>query len=253
MNNKGIYNNFYKTTVGRFYTAEQRMRLLRLFTLASGVKENSPEYATIFKNVNMLDKQNITNYTESKNFSIVSGIFQMDADMNSAVNALVEAFERIYRDKEEKKAIAYENKVSWLLSLRKAAPDDFDRHMELALLEYSCGKVDSAIKGLEQLTNNSSLYAMDLLAFIHMDNKDFVEAFYYYSLIIKTYTKELEMAVSSSISERLELLRRKITAEQINKIEQEVNSLPSFFAGNHQSGNTIGFRSAETRRFVYEH
>ncbi len=254
-NNHCVYDNYYKTTVGRFYTKEQSSRLLRLFALASGFKENSAEYSAIIRRVEVIGKQNIASYAESKNYSIVTGIFVDDSEMISAVNALVSSHKAIFDIKEKitldnNGKTAYENKVSWIIALRRSPPENTDMKMELALFEYSDGNVDAAVAELKQLVNQGVLSAMELLACIHEDRSEIEEAFYYYSLIKKVYAEELKMPSSLATSERIESLGNKLSAEKADEITKKVEKAPSFFE---RSKNPIGFIGAEARRFTYEH
>lgn len=250
LNNQCIYNSFYRTTVGRFYTDEQRARLLRLFTLASGVKESSDTYKAILRRVDVLDKQNITNYTESKNYSMVSGIFLDDAEMQLAVNALVEAYKCIADSDDKSK---YKSMVDWIIDLRKSPPENIALRMELALYEYSCGNTDAAIKELKQLVNRGVLSAMEMLACIHEDNKELEEAFYYYSLIKKVYTQELKMVTHLATTEKINFFRSGIPLQKATKIAKDVELSPSFVVHASTTKKTVGFVNAEMRKFAYEH
>ena len=249
-NNQCVYNNFYKTTVGRFYTPEQRLRLLRLFALASGVKENSVAYNAIFRRVDVLEKQNITNYTESKNYSMVSSIFLDDAEMHSALNALVSAHKCISESSDDS---LYDNNVNWIITLRRSPPENTALRMELALFEYACENVDVTINELKQLVNRGVLFAIELLACIHEDNKELEEAFYYYSLIKKVYTQELKMAPPLATNERIDVFRDGISVQKAEKITRDIELSPCFFEHGTANGKAIGFVSAEIRKFTYEH
>ncbi len=248
-NNQCVYNNFYKATVGRFYTPEQRLRLLRLFALASGIKENSVAYNAIFRRVDVLEKQNITNYTDSKNYSMVSSIFLDDAEMHSALNALVSAHKSISESDDS----TYDNKVNWIIALRRSTPENTAMRMELALFEYSGENIDAAIIELKQLVNRGVLSAMELLACIHEDRKESEEAFYYYSLIRKVYTQELKMSPPLSTNERIDVFRGGISLQKADEITREIESSPCFFEHNTSNNKTIGFVSTERRKFTYEH
>lgn len=249
-NNQSVYNNYYRTTVGRFYTKEQKLRLLRLFTLASGIEENSSEYNTIFRRVDLLDKQNITSYTESKNYSMVSSIFVEDEDMNSAVNALVSAHKAMSGESNNS---TFDSKVDWIIALRKAPPEYTSMRMELALFEYSCENVTAAINELKQLVNAGILSALELLACIHGDNGELEEAFYYYSLIKKIYIQELRITLSSSVDNRIQICREGLPQDKPDKIMRDIEAMPCFFENNSQSDKSIGFLGNKTRRFAYEH
>lgn len=249
-NNQCVYNNFYKTTVGRFYTPEQRLRLLRLFALASGIKENSVAYNAIFRRVDVLEKQNITNYTESKNYSMVSSIFLDDAEMHSVLNALVSAHKCISESSDDS---LYDNKVNWIIALRRSPPENTALRMELALFEYACENVAAAVNELKQLVNRGLLSAMELLACIHEDNKELEEAFYYYSLIKKVYTQELKMAPPLATNERIDVFRDGISIQKADEITRDIELSPCFFEHGTAIGKTIGFVSAEMRKFTYEH
>ena len=248
--NQCIYRNYYKTIVGRFYTQEQRLRLLRLFALASGLKENSVEYNAVFRRVDVLEKQNISNYVESKNYSMVSSIFLDDAEMQAALNALVSAYKNTSERSDDS---SYDSKVSWIIALRRSTPENTAMRMELALFEYSCGNIDAAVNELKQLVNSGFLSAMELLACIHEDRNEQEEAFYYYSLIRKVYTQELRMSPPLATNERIDVFRDEISVQKADEITREIESSPCFFERNTASNKTIGFVSAEMRKFTYEH
>ena len=248
-NNQCVYNNFYKTTIGRFYTTEQRLKLLRLFALSSGIKENSAAYNAIFRRVDVIDKQNIINYTESKNYSMVSSIFLDDVEMHSALNALVSAHKCISESDDS----AYDNKVNWIIALRRSTPENTAMRMELALFEYSCGNIDAAVYEFKQLVNRGVLLAMELLACIHEDRKESEEAFYYYSLIKKVYTQELKMAPPLATNERIDVFRDGIPVQRAAEITKDIELSPCFFEHGTANCKTIGFVSTEMRRFTYEH
>jgi hypothetical protein len=198
----------------------------------------------------VLDKQNITNYTESKNYSMVSGIFLDDAEMHSALNALVSAHKSI---SERGDVYRYDGKVDWIIALRKSPPENTAMRMELALFEYSCGNIDAAVNELKQLVNQGVLSAMELLACIHEDRKESEEAFYYYSLIRKVYTQELKMSPPLATNERIDISKGEISLQKADEITREIETSPCFFERNTANNKTIGFVSTEMRRFTYEH
>ncbi len=248
--NRSVYNNFYKTTVGRFYTKEQKLRLLRLYVLTAGIAEDSEEYNNIFRCVTALDRQGITSYTESKNYSMISGIFAEDTEMNAAVDALVAAHKCILDNRNNP---TFDGKVSWIIALRKTPQENPDMRFELALFEYACGNTDAAVKELKELVNTGLLYAMEILACIHVDNQDFEEAFYYYSLIRKVYLQELKLLSPLATNERIDVFREKISVQKADEITQNIDSSMCFFDCNTSPNKTIGFVGEKARKFTYEY
>ena len=87
-----LYKQFFDTTVGRFYTEEQSLKLLHLFASEHGLKNTDEEYKTIMNTVKAIQRANINNIIDSSNFGLLTSFNSPHDDISIAAKALVEAY-----------------------------------------------------------------------------------------------------------------------------------------------------------------
>ncbi len=232
--------------MGKFFSDEQCRKILRILILTSGIEEGSKEYASIVSAVRTLDDENITNYNESKNYSIMNGIYSDDSEKKQAINALVATYKYVSEGRSE----VYDDMISWIVALRRATSDQIDTKMELALFEYSRGNVDEATTELKKLANDGALYAIELLACIRLEAEDAEGAAYYYAVMKKIYETELHTSLPAAIYDRINDLKTKISPQSSAEIAKTVEALPKYFGAGTASGKSIGFMGDEDRGFT---
>ena len=230
---ENLYKQFFDTTVGRFYTEEQSLKLLRLFALECGLKEGSEDYNTVMKTVKAIGSANIRNHIESNNFDLLCSFNAPSIDARLASNALAQC----YKSRMQNGAPIFANEISWRLSVYRDTSSK-EAKLEAAYIEYANGNTSEAVEVFKSLLSSGSLTALSHLAIISYDTSNYSDAYRYLSMILKVYTSELHL---SSGAKWVEELRNYVALflndEAISKLDDEVKGEKPFLS---RSNSRIG-------------
>ena len=252
MHNKhyDLFLEYFDATCGRYYTVEQRQRLLTLLLGSNGIYRGSEEYRRIADAVATLEAEDIRNLTESRNYQLLCDMIGLGDDVRLAASALVDVFGRMTANR-ERQNMRY---LDWIIFLKKANPKTDEICMEIAYFEYANENVEKAIKELGDLVNGGSIVAVHHLAFIYLDSGRYKEAYYYFSLLKGVYTKQLEIPVGDFVDKGIATARANITDAEARLIDTDMDRLTADFPLCKKDDRvTVGFMSSTERRFTYEY
>lgn len=244
-----LFLEYFNATIGRYYSAEQRQRLLTLLLGSNGIYRGSEEYRSIANAIAEVDSQNINGITESKNYKLLCDILDSDEDLRFAAAALVDVYSRMNVDG-ERHNMRY---LDWIILLRRANPKTDEICMEIAYFEYASGNVEKAVKELGELVNGGSIIALHHLAFIYLESHRYKETYYYFSLIKGIFTKQLMIPVEDYVERSIVFARANVPVADLEKIDSDTERLSAEFPiCKCKDYVTVGFMSQE-RRFTYEY
>ncbi len=223
---ENLYKQFFDTTVGRFYTEEQSLKLLRLFALESGLKEGSEEYNTVINTVKAIENANIRNQIESNNFDLLCSFSAPSIDVRLASSALSQC----YKSRAKSEAPVYSSNVNWRINVYKNASTSNEAKLESAYIEYVNGNTAEATEIFKSLLGIGSLTALSHLAIISYDASKYSDAYRYLSMILKVYTSELHMTGVSWVEELRNYVALFLSEDTIAKLDDEIKAEKPFLS-----------------------
>ena len=233
MNTTNFYDvafRYFTTTIGRYYTYEQKERLLRLFLESEGIATGTEEYTAMMRAVSEAESENITDIVDAKNYKLFSDVMQKGEADDIVSDALVNAFVAL-----SERGVVHKTSLEWIVSMRTGSGQDRE---ELAYYEWSCGNVPSSIIEFKSLMSRGSIRAIQCLAAINYSIEDVPEAYYHYALLDEIIRDELKSEVPEYIGTRTSELVTKLTPEQKAQIDLRIRGVIPFLGGKK---NTIGF------------
>lgn len=245
-----LFEKYYRTTVGKFYTKEQCHRLLALLAASHGMDSSTDAYQQVKNAVDTVEAYDITGFVDSKNFQLLCDILEEDVEVITAATAL----SAVYEDITNRKTPHFAGLVERTIALRTAVPRTNEVRLELAYLEYALGDLEDAEEELCALVDHSCFDAISHLACLKLEMGDDAAAYHYLTLLDKIYEQELELTTDAWIRDRAAALEKKLPASTAAKIRENVRRLPKFLTVEESAGSPIGFNPLlTTRRFTYEH
>ena len=245
-----LFEQYYRTTVGKFYTKEQCRRLLALLAGSNGMELDSEDFATVSAAVDTVESYDISGFVESKNFQLLCDMLEEPPAVISAATALTAVFEELSRAGTPH----YASLVERTIALRTAVPKTNEVRLALAYLECALGDEEDTHRELVALCDRGSFAALSHLAFLSHRAGDHEASLHYHLLLERVYVKELELAVAPSVARRLALAEGKLKKSRIAEIREHVKALPAFLTCGESAPGSIGFNpTANARRFSYEH
>lgn len=131
---------FYKSTVHRHYSHEQRQKLLHLWSLIGGVESGTDTYQHLLKLNERVDSYSIESREDAKFILwLLSGD---DKVLTSAVKALLCAYEYA---QSKGYHVSYQTPVSWRDAVFNGDAHDDDIRIEKGLILYAEGYFDKAL------------------------------------------------------------------------------------------------------------
>ena len=243
-----LFLEYFDATIGRYYSSEQRQRLLTLLLGSKGIYRGQDENISITEAVAEVESQDINSITDSKNYKLICDILDSEEDVCLAAAALVDVYSRMNDDRDRHHGMRY---LDWIISLKKANPKTDEICTEIAYFEYANGNIKKAIKELGELVNGGSIVAVHHLAYIFLEDSGYKEAYYYFSLIKGIYIKQLELTVDEYVERNIELCRTRISDADARRIDTDVEKLcVEFPLCKCKDYVTVGFMSTE-RRFTF--
>lgn len=218
-----LYKQFFDTTVGRFYTEEQSLKLLHLFASEHGLKNTDEEYKTIMNTVKAIQRANINNIIDSSNFGLLTSFNSPNDDISIAAKALVEA----YKSRVKNEAPVYPNDVSWRISVFKNLNSDGAK-LEAAYIKYVNGDIAEAVDLFKELLKSGSMTALSHLSIISFETNKYSDAYRYLSLVLKVYSKELYMPTVNWVDELRNYVALFLTEDTVSKIDEEIRNEKPF-------------------------
>lgn len=245
-----LFEQYYRTTVGKFYTKEQCRRLLALLAGSNGMELDSEDFAAVSLAVDTVEGYDITGFVESKNFQLLCDVLEEAPAVITAATALTAVFEELSRGS----IPHYASLVERTIALRTAVPKTNEVRLALAYLECALGDEEDTRKELVELCDRGSFRALGHLAFLSHRAGDFEGALHYHLLLERVYVRELELPAAPWILSRIALAEGKLRKSRAAEIRKKVEALPTFLSGGDTAPGSIGFNpTAAARRFSYEH
>lgn len=235
-----IYERYYSVVAGRFYTAEEKSRLLALFAIGYGIAEDTREFSELCKTVEATERLAIESLVDCNNFLLIADSIPGRREIVKAVRA-----QKLYLEKAKAASVpVYYNLLDWRTDVFRRRNDDISAKLEAAYIDYARGAVDAAIKGFEYVAERTcELAVIEHLAHIYRERGDLS------SSLVKLLV--LDEVVKSVIGiDSAEVVRRLI-AETKEQLGEEASALASIaaseavkkiFSYGAVSRNTIGFR-----------
>ena len=215
-----LYTRYYAATVGRFYTALQKRKLLSLFARGFGIAPYSEEFRTVYETLKTVDEQGIKDFNDSKNYQLICSILNSEDELFSAASALA----RCYEDRIEKKAPTYSCAIEWRASVCKSQGDPDCDMLEDAYIKYCCGHTKEALEVLCELSSEGSILALEHLAIINYENKSYEESLFNLLLLEKTIKEELCLEIGWWItalkSDLVEELSPDVVAKTLARVKK---------------------------------
>lgn len=247
-----VFIAYYELTIGRFYSAEQKQRILRLVALSNGIGAGTKEFASVIEAANTVDSQNISDYTESRNFKILCDLSNEDDALRAAAAALVAVYREIDSSRD---AHAYESEREWFMYLHTTPKKTREIHVDLGLLSYATGNLVDAIGQFEILVNGGDMSFVEMLAIMCIENYSFEAAYHYFSLMHNVYVSELKVKTRASlwIKNYMEAIEIRIASDKAEKIRENTAALAPLFVSKRRADKpSVGFLNGVERRFSYE-
>ena len=245
-----LFEQYYRTTVGKFYTKEQCRRLLALLAGSNGMELDSEDFAAVSAAVDTVESYDVTGFVESKNFQLLCDMLEEAPAVITAATALTAVFEELSRVGTPH----YASLVERTIALRTAVPKDNEVRLALAYLECALGDEEDTREELVALCDRNSFPALGHLAFLAHAAEDHEASLHYHLLLERVYVRELELEVAPWIARRLALAEGKLKKSRAAEIRERVKSLPAFLTSGESAPGSIGFNpTATARRFSYEH
>ena len=245
-----LFEQYYRTTVGKFYTKEQCRRLLALLAGSNGMELDSEDFATVTAAVDTVESYDVSGFVESKNFQLLCDMLEEPPAVITAATALTAVFEELARGTTPH----YASLVERTIALRTAVPRTNEVRLALAYLECALGDEEDTRKELVALCDRGSFPALGHLAFLSLNTGDYEGALHYHLLLERVYVRELELPAAPWVLSRLALAESKLKKSRADEIRKKVEALPAFLTGGDGAPGSIGFNpTATARRFSYEH
>lgn len=232
-----LYKKYYCITIGRFYTKEQRQKLLLLLAAGCGITPEGDVFRKIQKSIEAVDAQHIRDLVEGKNYCLMCSLMEEDDDIVSAASALVSCYEERLRSGEKQ----YASPIEWRVSLYSAAPKTQEIKMELAYIEYVADNISEAVGLLKQLADAGNLTAVEHLAVICSEHRDCEKALYYTALYDGVCTKKLRLEPQEWVRNLRERMSEGLSEPQRTEIEREAEKKSEILLGQINSRPMIGF------------
>ncbi len=225
-----IADLYFRTTVDRFYTPEQKERLARLILESEGFVRNTSEYDAVMSSIMAVESEEITTLNDAKNYRLFVDMMESSEIDYIVVQSFLRSFNVI-----AEKGAGYDTYLEWIIAMRNG--NDTDRK-ELAYYEWACGHIPSAILEFKGLMSKGEVSALNLLGAIYYSIDNVEEAYYHYVLLDEVYRDELKAPVPAFLAKRIDELISRLTDEQRRDIENRVKGVIPFLGGRK---NTIGF------------
>lgn len=186
MKNSEVYRKYFGTTWGRFYSAEQRARLLELFTATQGALSADGNIPQEIKHaVARIESYRPTGLIECRNLILISTVQEEDEDMMTALYVLRDRMENCRNDRER----VFVTARDWHLAVYD------ERHPMLwdqAFLAYGEGDCRRAIALLEK--QEESLDTVECLAVLYARQGDAEKAYYSVGRLLYLFRARLHLA-----------------------------------------------------------
>ncbi|MBQ8839773.1 MAG: hypothetical protein IJ004_00395 [Clostridia bacterium] len=233
---ENLYRSFFDATIGRFYSEEQSLKLLRLFALEAGIVEGSEEYNSIVNTIKAINKANIRNFIECNNFGLLCEFASPFSDARLAASAL----SKCYRERRDRGQDAYSSPVEWRINVYKNATSRQNK-LEIAYIEYTNGQLDKALEGLKGLASSGDIEALSHLAIICYDEGRYEDAYLYLSQLNKVFVEELYLTEGCEWSKGLRsYVSLLVSEEAAERLDEQVRNEKPFLTRRGSNGMSVG-------------
>ena len=229
MKKKTIYTTYYNIVAGRFYSVEQRERILGLIASTECVKIPSMDFTKILKTTQYIDSLELDNIVDCKNYLLMLSFSdEAHSDKQKACCALLQCYE---------KTPSYSSLWEWQKSIMNASEENA---WERAFFEYANGNDDNAVKEFEHLSETGHIPSMKFLSQILYDDKKYSEALYYIELLKKFYKERLHCEESEQIIYLFGNITQHLAQEKIVEVKEAVK-YKKIINNNSKNTRQIGF------------
>ena len=225
-----IADCYFRTTVSRFYTPEQKERLARLFLESEGFARNTSEYDAVMNAIMAVESEEIQTLNDAKNFKLFFDMMESSELEYIVVQTFLNSFSAIVE-----KGVLYNTYLEWIIAMRTG---NGTAREELAYYEWACGNIPSAILEFKGSMSKGEVHAVQFLGAIYSSMDNVEEAYFHYSLLDEVYRNELRSPAPLFLAKRIEELVLRLTDEQRRDIDRRVSGVLPFLGGKK---NTIGF------------
>ena len=165
---KMVFFNYYAATLGRFYSTNQKDRLLRLMAVANSI--DASQVNELIEASRYVENEDIGNPVGCKNF-LLCAIFR--TNISPILHGAVSALNDIYNT--QKCTVVYTNELLWHRSIKKEG-----NLLDIGYYEYARGKLDKAIEAFEKaMRTEKTLPLVEYLAIISNEAKKYEKAYEY--------------------------------------------------------------------------
>ncbi|MBR2025316.1 MAG: hypothetical protein IKA02_05870 [Clostridia bacterium] len=206
---KMVFANYYAATLGRFYTTEQKDKLLKLIAKANNIE--SDKIDELVQASRYIEQEDIGNEIGCKNFLLYS---LFTNDVSSVVKCAVSALNEIFSSKTL--ITSYSNELLWHRSVQKEK-----NPLEIGYYEYARGRLDRSIESMEKaIRTEKNMPLIEYIAIIANDSKNFSKA-YEYALKAQVISGDERLEIDWLMEIEQEA-KANLTASEIEKIERSV-------------------------------
>ena len=209
---KSIFQIYYETIVGAFFSASQKIAILKLFAYVEGVDVDSDEYGQLKQTVDEVESLQLDSRVDCANWFFLRAFSKQPAPpiKADAVCALSRALER---------NISFCSAREWHQAMQKF-PDA--HRFGLAMLEYCHSNTEGAIQHLKMFEkeNPNDLLAIELLAYLCFQTHRYEECYHFLSLAKGLY-KKTHLSEKCWISRLTQQTEAKLTPQQMERIQAE--------------------------------
>ena len=235
-----IYEKYYGAVAGRFYTSDEKRRILALFSKGYGVLEGSNEFSELLRTTEAVERLAVESLVDCNNFLLIADSIPGRREIVKAVRA-----QKAYLEKAKSSgAVIYYSLLEWRTSVFKGRNDDYAAKLESAYIDYARGNLEGAVKYFEEVSENRAhLLSVEHLAIIYRERG------MYYESLVKLYVldgvmKEVlgieeEPFIAELIADTERVLSENEISSAVRRADEIVKKSFSYGAGGRCA---IGFR-----------
>lgn len=174
---KMTLKNYIYTVIGRPYSPIQKVRLLRLISMANGLdNEEIDNVINVFKEI---DEEEFSNFAFCNNYLLYSILSENESPIKiDAISILYDIAKAKMHEEyssQTKKIPSYYNERVWLSTIQKEK-----NYLEMGYYKYAKGKLAEAIEAFEKVSKDEINEPIDeYIAIISQEANDYAKAYEY--------------------------------------------------------------------------
>jgi tetratricopeptide (TPR) repeat protein len=210
---KEVYRKYFGATWGRFYSLEQRERLLELFASAHGALTEGGVVPEIKRTVEQIESFRLTNLIECRNLILIFNVQGEEGDLMIALGVLQDLIE----NRRAAGEAVYVTARDWHMAV-------YDERKPLALeqafIACSDGDYEQAIKILEK--QNESLETVEYLAVLHSEQGNAEKAYYYLNRLSYLLCDRLHLEAPEWVGDEIRRLGTLLPPEAKEALDRKI-------------------------------